>query len=98
MAKVKAKAEKAKPKTAGLMTEVAVETLAFSMGRAADIDEVLKQAGVSRQRLEMPIYVQGPFDIAVVTVKGVALTTAQYDAVRAQALINKIELRKVVGN
>lgn len=48
--------------------------------------------------LEMPIYVQGPFDIAVVTVKGVALTTAQYDAVRAQALINKIELRKVVGN
>ncbi|NNH25665.1 hypothetical protein [Acinetobacter terrestris] len=48
--------------------------------------------------LEMPIYVQGAFDIAVVTVNGVALTTAQYDAVRAQALENKIELRKVVGN
>lgn len=48
--------------------------------------------------LEMPIYVQGAFDIALVTVNGVALTTAQYDAVRAQALINKIELRKVVGN
>ena len=48
--------------------------------------------------LEMPIYVQGAFDIAVVTVNGVALTTAQYDAVRAQALVNKIELRKVVGN
>lgn len=48
--------------------------------------------------LEMPIYVQGSFDIAVVTVKGTALTTGQYDAVRAQALVNKIELRKVVGN
>lgn len=48
--------------------------------------------------LEMPIYVQGAFDIAVVTVNGVALTTAQYDAVRAQALENRIELRKVVGN
>lgn len=48
--------------------------------------------------LEMPIYVQGAFDIAVVTVKGMPLTEAQYDAVRAQALINKIELRKVVGN
>lgn len=48
--------------------------------------------------LEMPIYVQGSFDIAVVTVKGTALTVGQYDAVRAQALVNKIELRKVVGN
>ena len=48
--------------------------------------------------LEMPIYVQGAFDIAVVTVKGIALTTGQYDAVRAQALVNKLELRKVVGN
>lgn len=47
--------------------------------------------------LEMPIYVQGAFDIAVVTVNGVPLTEAQYDAVRAKALINKIELRKVVG-
>lgn len=48
--------------------------------------------------LEMPLYVQGAFDIAVVTVNGTPLTTAQYDAVRAQALKNKIELRKVVGN
>ena len=48
--------------------------------------------------LEMPIYVQGSFDIAVVTVNGAPLTTGQYDAVRAQALANKIELRKVVGN
>ena len=47
--------------------------------------------------LEMPIYVQGAFDIAVVTVKGAPLTEAQFDAVRAQALTNKIELRKVVG-
>ena len=48
--------------------------------------------------LEMPLYVQGAFDVAVVTVKGVALTAAQMDSVRAQALKNKIELRKVVGN
>jgi len=48
--------------------------------------------------LEMPIYVQGAFDIAVVTVNGTPLTIAQYDAVRAQALVNKIELRKVAGN
>ncbi|MEG2433630.1 MAG: hypothetical protein RSB25_18500 [Acinetobacter sp.] len=48
--------------------------------------------------LEMPIYVQGAFDIAVVTVNGTPLTVGQYDAVRAQALVNKIELRKVSGN
>lgn len=47
--------------------------------------------------LEMPIYVQGAYDIAVVTVNGTPLTTGQYDAVRAQAETNKIELRKVVG-
>ncbi|NNP71260.1 hypothetical protein [Acinetobacter sp. Ac_5812] len=47
--------------------------------------------------LEMPIYVQGAFDIAVVTVNGNKLTTNQLDAVRAQGLKNKIELRKVVG-
>ncbi|MEQ1156627.1 hypothetical protein [Acinetobacter johnsonii] len=48
--------------------------------------------------LEMPIYVQGAFDIAVVTVNGTPLTVGQYDAVRAQALVNKIELRKLSGN
>lgn len=48
--------------------------------------------------LEMPIYVQGPFDVEVVTVNGIELTTVQIDAVRAQALKNKIELRKVVGS
>lgn len=47
--------------------------------------------------IEMPLYVQGAFDVAVVTVKGVALTATQLDSVRAQALKNKIELRKVVG-
>ena len=52
----------------------------------------------ANNNLEMPIYVQGPFDIEVVTVNGVPLTADQYDAVRAQALANKIELRKVVGN
>lgn len=52
----------------------------------------------ANNNLEIPIYTQGPFDIAVVTVNGVPLTADQYDAVRAQALPNKIELRKVVGN
>lgn len=47
--------------------------------------------------LEMPVYVQGAFNITVVTVNGTALTTGQYDAVRARAQDNKIELRKVVG-
>lgn len=47
--------------------------------------------------LEMPIYTQGPFDVSVVTVNGVKLASDQIDAVRAQGLINKIELRKVVG-
>lgn len=48
--------------------------------------------------LEMPIYTQGPFDVSVVTVNGVKLTADQIDSVRAQGLINKIELRKVAGN
>ncbi|EXB72936.1 MULTISPECIES: hypothetical protein [Acinetobacter] len=52
----------------------------------------------ANHNLEMPIYVQGAFDVAVVTVKGEALATGQMDAVRAQGLKNKIELRKVVGN
>lgn len=47
------KQKKTKPKSAGLMTEVAVEKLAFSMGRAADIDEVLRAAGLSRQKLSV---------------------------------------------
>lgn len=47
------KQKKTKPKSAGLMTEVAVEKLAFSMGRAADIDEVLRGAGLSRQKLSV---------------------------------------------
>lgn len=53
MAKSKNKQKETKPKTAGLLTEVAVEKLAFSMGRAADVDEVLRKAGVSRQRLSV---------------------------------------------
>ena len=53
MAKSKNKQKETKPKSAGLLTEVAVEKLAFSMGRAADIDEVLRKAGVSRQRLSV---------------------------------------------
>ena len=54
MAKAKkTKTETAKPQSKGLMTSVAVENLAFTMGRAADVDEVLRQAGLSRQRLSI---------------------------------------------
>ncbi|MCK4086127.1 DUF935 family protein [Acinetobacter radioresistens] len=55
MAKSKNKQKETKPKSAGLMTSVAVENLAFAMGRAADVDEVLRQAGLSRQRLSVLI-------------------------------------------
>lgn len=47
--------------------------------------------------LEMPVYVQGAFDVDVVTLNGVALDATQKTAARAKALTNKIELRKVVG-
>jgi hypothetical protein len=49
----KSESKKTKPKSAGLMTEVAVENLAFTLGRKADIDEVLRQAGLTRQRLSV---------------------------------------------
>lgn len=65
----------------------------------ANTDMTVEQATYhAANGLEMPIYVQGAFDIAVVTVNGTLLTVGQYDAVRAQALVNKIELRKVAGN
>lgn len=65
----------------------------------ANTDMTVEQASYhAANGLEMPIYVQGAFDIAVVTVNGTPLTVGQYDAVRAQALVNKIELRKVGGN
>lgn len=47
--------------------------------------------------LEMPLYVQGAFDVDVVTLNGVALTAPQKVTARAKALKNKIELRKVAG-
>lgn len=47
--------------------------------------------------LEIPVYVQGAFDVDVVTLNGVALDATQKTAARAKALTNKIELRKVVG-
>ena len=65
----------------------------------ANTDMTVEQATYhAANDLEMPIYVQGPFDVGVVTVNGVKLTAGQVDAVRAQGLNNKIELRKVVGN
>ena len=49
----KLESKKTKPKSAGLLTEVAVENLALTLGRKADIDEVLRQAGLTRQRLSV---------------------------------------------
>ncbi|MCL6240654.1 hypothetical protein [Acinetobacter amyesii] len=77
---------------------VVTEGVVGDWNAIANTDMTVEQATYhAANGLEMPIYVQGAFDIAVVTVNGTPLTEAQYDAVRAQALINKIELRKVVG-
>lgn len=45
--------------------------------------------------IEIPVYYGGVFSIEAVSVNGTLLTTAQYDAARAQATKNKIELSKV---
>lgn len=45
--------------------------------------------------IEIPIYFGGSFNIEAISLAGVALTTAKYDAVRAKATKNKIELSKV---
>lgn len=77
---------------------VVTEGVVGDWNAIANTDMTVEQATYhAANGLEMPIYVQGAFDIAVVTVNGTPLTEAQYDAVHAQALINKIELRKVVG-
>ena len=47
--------------------------------------------------IEIPVYVQGAFDVDVVTLSGTALDAGQKTTARAKALTNKIELRKVVG-
>jgi hypothetical protein len=41
------------------------------------------------------VYYGGVFSIEAVSLNGTLLTTAQYDAARAQATKNKIELSKV---
>lgn len=77
---------------------VVTEGVVGDWNAIANTDMTVEQATYhAANGLEMPIYVQGAFDIAVVTVNGAPLTEVQYDAVRAQALNNKIELRKVVG-
>ena len=45
--------------------------------------------------IEIPVYYGGVFNVEAVSVNGTLLTTAQYDAARAQATKNKIELSKV---
>ena len=45
--------------------------------------------------IEIPVYYGGVFSIEAVSLNGTLLTTAQYDAARAQATKNKIELSKV---
>lgn len=78
---------------------VVTESVVGDWNAIAVTDFTVEQATYhAANNLEMPIYVQGAFDIEVVTVNGTPLTADQYDAVRAQALKNKIELRMVVGN
>lgn len=45
--------------------------------------------------IEIPVYYGGVFNVEAVSLNGTLLTTAQYDAARAKATKNKIELSKV---
>jgi len=45
--------------------------------------------------IEIPVYFGGVFNVEAVSLDGTLLTTAQYDAARAKATKNKIELSKV---
>ena len=45
--------------------------------------------------IEIPMYYGGVFSVEAVSLGGTLLTTAQYDAARAKATKNKIELSKV---
>jgi len=45
--------------------------------------------------IEIPMYFGGVFNIEAVSLSGTVLTTAKYDAARAKATKNKIELSKV---
>ena len=45
--------------------------------------------------IEIPMYFGGVFNIEAVALNGTLLTTAKYDAARAKATKNKIELSKV---
>ena len=45
--------------------------------------------------IEIPMYFGGVFNVEAVSLNGTVLTTAKYDAARAKATKNKIELSKV---
>lgn len=45
--------------------------------------------------IEIPMYFGGVFNVEAVSLNGTALTTAKYDAARAKATKNQIELSKV---
>ena len=45
--------------------------------------------------IEIPVYYGGVLNVEAVSLNGALLTTAQYDAARAKATKNKIELSKV---
>ena len=45
--------------------------------------------------IEIPVYYGGVFNVEAVSLDGTLLTTVQYDAARAKATKNKIELSKV---
>lgn len=45
--------------------------------------------------IEIPVYYGGVFSIEAVSLNGTLLSTEEYDAARAQATKNKIELSKV---
>lgn len=45
--------------------------------------------------IEIPVYYGGVFNVKAVSLNGTVLATAKYDAARAKATKNKIELSKV---
>ena len=45
--------------------------------------------------IEIPVYYGGVFNVEAVSLNGTVLATAKYDAARAKATKNKIELSKV---
>ena len=61
-------------------------------GQDVSIAEATRKAS---NGIEIPVYFGGVFSVEAVSLNGVLLVTSKYDAVRAKATLNNIELSKV---